>query len=304
MQLIKAFIKSFFFGNYFYGICAVALSIEAGVQQYYPLNPLPYYIFLFAATVLYYTRAYITETTADFNNKRSVWYLTNKRFVWWSQVVLTVILFVCLYILWKDVWKDVLHIPMIQWVIFFIFPLVAALYYGVAIPVLSKYNLRNTGWIKPFVIGFVWGGAVTIYPILFHTVETGTPFGITLFGVLLFIKNFMYITVLCIMFDIKDYAADHNRQLKTFVVRVGLRKTIFYIMIPLCTIGFGTFLVFTISHHFPLMRIMVNAIPFILLITVAYSMHRRKNILYYLAIIDGLMLVKAACGILSMTLIK
>jgi hypothetical protein len=41
------------------------------------------------------------------------------------------------------------------------------------------------------------------------------------------------------MFDIKDYAADHNHQLKTFVVRYGLRKTIFYILIPLTLVSAG-----------------------------------------------------------------
>ena len=155
--------------------------------------------------------------------------------------------------------------------------------------------------MKPFVIGFVWGGTVTIYPLLFHAIENNETYGITLFGFLLFVKNFMFITVLCIMFDIKDFAYDYNQQLKTFVVRVGLRKTIYYIMIPLCIIGLGTFLVFTISHHFRVIRIVINTIPFILLITVAWSMYRRKSILYYLAIIDGLMLVKALCGIISFT---
>lgn len=114
----------------------------------------------------------------------------------------------------------------------------------------------------------------------------------------------MYITMLCIMFDIKDYAADHNHHLKTFVVRLGLRKTIFYILIPLTIIGLGTFIVYAVLRDFPVLRILINTIPFILLIIVAYSMHRRKSILYYLAIIDGLMLAKAICGIIGMTLIK
>ena len=114
----------------------------------------------------------------------------------------------------------------------------------------------------------------------------------------------MYITMLCIMFDIKDYAADHNHHLKTFVVRYGLRKTIFYILIPLTVIGLGMFVIYAALMNFPLLRILINTIPFILLIIVAYSMHRRKSILYYLAIIDGLMLVKALCGTIGITLIK
>jgi 4-hydroxybenzoate polyprenyltransferase len=164
-----------------------------------------------------------------------------------------------------------------------------------------SHNLRNNGWLKPFVIGFVWSGAVTIYPILFHSIESGGSYPSENANFLLFIKNFMFISVLAIMFDIKDYASDHNQRLKTFVVQIGLRKTIFFILLPLCMIGLGTFLIYAIGHHFPLMRILVNTIPFILLIIVAYSMHRRKSILYYLAIIDGLMLIKAFCGIIGMS---
>jgi 4-hydroxybenzoate polyprenyltransferase len=301
MQFSKSFIQIIFFGNFFYGVCAVALSIESSVQQSYPLNTLLYYIFLFASTTIYYNKAYIAETTANSTNKRSLWYLVHRKNILRTQAILTFIVIVTLFFLAKEIWLNLIHMPLAQWLLVLIFPFIAAMYYGMLSP---KYNFRNTGWIKPFVIGFVWAGVVNIYPVLFRDIKYDQPYSINFFGIILFIKNFMYITVLCIMFDIKDYANDHNQQLKTFVVRVGLRKTIFYIMIPLCILGFGTFLVFTISRHFPLLWIMMNAIPFILLIIVAYSMHRRKRILYYLAIIDGLMLVKAICGITGMILIK
>ena len=301
MAWLKSLLRFIFFGNYFYGICTVALSIEASVQQLYSLNTYWYYILLFAASTVYYTKAYIGVTTTDKHNKRSVCYLDHKQLMIWSQLFLTFIIIIATLFIFKDVWKQILHLQWIEYLLLLIFPFVAVLYYGIESFHSEKINLRNNGWLKPFIIGFVWGGTVTIYPILFHCIEYNEPYGITLFGTLLFIKNFMFITVLCIMFDIKDYAADYNQQLKTFVVRVGLRKTIFYIILPLCAIGFGTFLIFTIVRHISPIRIIINAIPFILLITVAYSMHRRKSILYYLAIIDGLMLVKAICGIVSFT---
>ena len=219
-----------------------------------------------------------------------------------SQLFLTIIMIIAAFFVCIHIWQKLIQMPALQWLLILLFPLVAILYYGIESFQFKKYNLRNNGWMKPFVIGFVWGGTVTIYPVLFHAIESNEAYGITLFGFLLLVKNFMFITVLCIMFDIKDFAYDYNQQLKTFVVRIGLRKTIYYIMIPLCIIGLGTFLVYTISHHFPAIRIVINTIPFILLITVAWSMYQRKSILYYLAIIDGLMLVKALCGIISFTI--
>lgn len=112
----------------------------------------------------------------------------------------------------------------------------------------------------------------------------------------------MYISVLAIMFDIKDYADDANKDLKTFVVRVGLRKTIFRILLPLTVLGLVSFSVFAHQASFTIPRFLINVIPFLLLLAVAYSMHRRKSIFYYLVVIDGLMLVKSLCGIIAAVL--
>ncbi len=304
MQQENGIIKAIFFGNYFYGLCAVTLSIEAALQQYVSLNSSAYYVALFAATALYYTKAYLSINTVDPNNKRSVWYIANKKAMVISQIVLTILFIVTSVLLLLHTWQNILQIPITNWLIIVAIPIVAVFYYGINLPIIQSKNLRSFSWLKPFVIGFVWAGLVTVYPVLYYHIASNTLYQITLVGCLLFIKNFMFVTVLCIMFDIKDYAADHNQQLKTFVVRVGLRKTIFYIIIPLSIIGLGTFIMFAIARHFPLLRILINMVPFILLIMVAYSLHRRKSILYYLAIIDGLLLVKSICGIIGISLIK
>jgi hypothetical protein len=76
------------------------------------------------------------------------------------------------------------------------FSLVAALVlWECFAPIRSTHSLRNRGWLKPFVIGFVWAGPVTIYPVLFSSIQDGSlcPWFISF---LLFIKNFMYITML------------------------------------------------------------------------------------------------------------
>ena len=87
-------------------------------------------------------------------------------------------------------------------------------------------------------------------------------------------------------------------------MRVGLRKTIFFILLPLAAIGLISFWIFATLMHFDLPRILFNTIPFICLLVVAYSLHRRKSILYYLVVIDGLMLLKAVCGIVATLWIK
>jgi hypothetical protein len=85
------------------------------------------------------------------------------------------------------------------------------------------------------------------------------------------------------------------------VTQYGLRKTIFNILVPLSVLGLGSFLIYGYTLQFSMMKILLNTIPFIAMISVAYSMASRRNIFYYLIIIDGLMLVKAVCGMIAVT---
>jgi len=80
-----------------------------------------------------------------------------------------------------------------------------------------------------------------------------------------------------------------------------LRTTVVYLLLPLALIGLGTFIYYATTHQFNWVKVSLNTIPFILLILVAISLlRRRRPLLYYLIVVDGLMLVKAVCGILAM----
>ena len=87
-------IKGFFYGNYFYAICAVALSIECSLQLGLPLNNIFYYLLIGFATILYYTHAYYIEIRRNpINlNERTAWYLHNKKKIEGSQLLLTALI--------------------------------------------------------------------------------------------------------------------------------------------------------------------------------------------------------------------
>ena len=300
-QTIKKYhklIEFIFYSNYFYGICAVALSVEAMLQQRAPLNSLWYFFLIFITTVLYYAYPYIRKSSLS-SNPRTNWYTLYYNFMRWNQITITIILVIALILFLFDYRKVLLNMQLTEWLLIFIFPLAAALYYG-ATSLLGKYNLRKTGWLKPFVIGFTWAGLVTVYPVLFYDIINKLNYKLTQVGALLFVKNFMFVTVLCIMFDIKDYATDYINRLKTFVVKIGLRKTIFYILLPLSVIGLTSFIYYAVAHEFQLIKILLNTVPFVLLLIVIWSFHKRRSLIYYLAIVDGLMLVKAVCGSIAM----
>lgn len=289
-----------FFGNIFYGICAVGLSVEASLQQRTGLNDALFYLFLFVVTVAYYNIAYITEKPPKVMNERSVWYHDNRKAIGAVQMVLYAAgVALAAAIVWR-LGSAMLRAEAATLLIAAAFPAVAILYYGINHRSAGRVSLRDIGWLKPFFIGFCWAGLVTIYPVIYYKLSYARPYEPDFRTLLLFIKNFMFISLLCILFDIKDYATDYNLRLKTVVVNLGLRRTIFYLIIPLAVLGWGSFLTYASTQAFSMMKILLNTVPFLMLIGVAYSLHRRRSIFYYLAIIDGLMLVKAVCGTLAM----
>lgn len=287
--------KSFFFGNYFYGLCVVALSVEACLQQSISQPPIIYYIAIFCATVIFYTKAYISQSINTMANERTLWYVKNKKTVFTTQVVFYVLIAVCCFLLLPNLIEGLKKQYLSDLTLIAAFPLTGLLYYGLS----KKLSLRQTHWLKPFVIGFVWSGIVTLYPLFYNQMQQVQNISISLVTLFFFVKNLMFIAVLCIMFDFKDYATDYNEQLKTFVVSFGLRKTIYYILIPLILLGFASFLIVTYHRHFSIQKISINAVPFMLLLIVSFSLTKRKSIFYYLTIIDGLMLAKAICGIIA-----
>jgi hypothetical protein len=303
MRLDKhSLVQFIFFGNLFYGLCSVALAIEAATQQKLPLNSWSFYGLLFTATVLYYMYAYIHSNPNDATSERIRWFYARKRVIILFQILLVLLAFICLVNIALSSWNSFFsNVSAIQISILLVFPMTAAFYYGIDRGVLKNINLRQQGQLKPFIIGFTWAGPVTIYPVVFYCLENNIPYELTLVGCLLFLKNFMFISMLSIMFDIKDYAHDHRQSLGTFVTRTGLRKTIFTILVPLSVLGLGTFIAYGITRDFSAMKILFNVLPFLLLMIVAWSLSKRRSILYYLIVVDGLMLLKGICGTIGMT---
>lgn len=298
-------IKSIFFGNYFIGLLAIALSIESCMQLRLPLNSLLYYITLFCAAVFYYTYAYLGPLQAgEIKNPRRAWYKKNYKTILCSQYILCIICILCGCIFLYKNFEGIKNLSPENWLIIFIMLVAAFLYYGLLPKSFYKINLRNTGWLKAFIIGFVWASCVNFLSYIIVQVESGAHAVEIVLLLWLFIKNWMFCTVNAIIFDIKDYVADSNRQLKTFVVSFGLKKTIFFILLPLIVIGLFSLVAFTTGRHEGFITISINLIPFILLLIIAWSMQKPHKILYYLVIIDGLIFLKALCGIASMQFIK
>ena len=288
---------SFFFGNYFYAACIAALCVASFAQLGHRQIPFLFIALAAAATVYYYNHSYLLESVDDAPNQRTIWVREHagriKKIHWLLLAFLLVGGSYQLYLLLPGIHlmgvDDILYCCLIG--------LGSFLYYFDT----KKYpfiNLRSYGLLKPFVIGCIWAGVGVYAPFLFlkltdqhYTSMSHLP--------ILFVSNALYITIIAVLFDIKDFESDANKQMKTLVVRMGLTKTINWFVVPLGALILLATLRYSYLHQFTGYQILLNTIPLILLISVSYQMHQRKSILYYLAIIDGLIVVKAACGLIA-----
>ncbi len=302
----RKLIDIFFYGNLFAGLCAVALCIETSVQHKLKLNGIHFYTLVFFGTVYYYTFLYLKAVPATDYNERVAWYRVKYSVLKKTQnIILIFLLADAFFFVWKY-HESFATLNSHKYGLILLFPLIALTYTYNILPLPSRTKLRRIGWLKPFVIGFVWSGIVTVYPIIFYQIQVGSHVEIfSLPSGWLWLKNLMFISTLCIMFDIKDYEDDRTHGLKTYSVQFGTNNTIRYIIIPLVLIGIFSFLMFTIHKGFPAFRIAMNLVPYLLLIVSAYSLlHKKRSIIYYLFFIDGLMVLKAICGVAGTLLIK
>lgn len=285
-----------FYGNYFLGICAAAQAIETAALLELPSMNVWLLNFVFSATVLFYTYPYVRRGLPVNTNPRTQWYRRNFWLVCASQIFFTLWLALSGITFCLVYGEAIKKMELWEWGLLLVFPVVSALYYGGTVWS-RRVNLRRVGWLKPFLIGFAWTGLTFVYPILFSKIQYGHHVAFSLFPCLLFLKYFMFMSVLAILFDIKDKVADRGNGLDTWVVRLGLRRTLFHVTLPLTALGVLTFLTYAVAQDFSMIRMVMILIPFVLLTLAIISLTKPRSLLYYAVVIDGLMLAKALFGI-------
>lgn len=287
-----------FYSNFFYGICTVAVMLETTFLMKIPFQGFTLYLLTFIGTIIFYNYPYARSHSPTSKNPRTRWYSTHHKMISKIQIVLNICLLALVIWMLIVYFNEIKAMTGTQWILLLSFPIIAAMYYGKNIAT-RAYNLRKAGLVKPFIIGLVWAGLTTIYPVLYSNVIHSQEQHFTLLLLILFLKNFMFISLLAIMFDVKDYADDTTNQLNTFVVKYGLRNTLFNIILPLIILGILTFISYALMSNFSIPKMIFILIPFLLLVAVTLSLKKRRPLMYYLVVIDGLIFVKAIFGILA-----
>jgi 4-hydroxybenzoate polyprenyltransferase len=244
---------------------------------------------------------YVRSAGAKSYDERTVWYRKHLNLIkLLLKFALALVATFIIYLLIENI-NAFYVFKSYQWLMIFVFPLVAALY-TFRFPLLYSKKIRQIGWLKPFVVGFTWSGWVTVYPVLVWQVQSGVSFQNPVIpSVFFWSQNFLFISILAIIFDIKDRRTDVRLRLNTYPAKLGISNTFRYVIYPVFILNLGAFLLFQRQKTFSPVQIFIQLLPYLFLLWVILKHRKPRRVLYYLVVVDGLMFLKAICGIISIS---
>jgi 4-hydroxybenzoate polyprenyltransferase len=262
----NSIIKTLVYANVFIAICAFAQ-----VELTYHLFSIPanfannsYLLFIFLSTYLQYNmqRGYMISNE-NVHSERSLWLLKHKKLLTYSIVAsLISVMFLCNNLSWTSIG------------IMIGAEIVSTLYY------LQPFNLRRHGYIKPFLISSVWVISCSLVPLIENQL-------VTKLSIWFVASQFCFISVLCLLFDIKDGESDYLAGVNTYVNKFGVNiaKLICFAFLAVSVI---CFLQFTTDIYFIVLAVIFNLL---VIATITLTNENRDSLYFYLWI-DGLLVLQ------------
>ncbi len=271
--MIKKFFAFILFGNIFISLCAIALCIETSLLLQLPFNNISFYFFVAGATVVQYNLHYLVKTTAVMGSERLSWSLQNKN--------LHIVLFIigCIFII-----ISLFSFRLQHFFILLILGAIAFLYSFPALPFGKKKRIKDYGFLKIITLALFW----TLVTVWFPVSDLSVNRTLYLF---IFAKRFVFMFVLCLLFDVRDIDVDSSENINTLPVIVGRKKSY--------NIARAMVLVFLILSYvqyvlFPETGVFLAMILSALATFIVLELSRKiKSDFFYLAGIDGMMLLQA-----------
>ncbi len=147
----------------------------------------------------------------------------------------------------------------------------------------SAFRLRQMKGLKIFLIAFSWT-LVTVYiPINFYAVNKMSL-------AIVLINNFLFIAILSLLFDIKDFQKDKENNLPSIPVLIGEKRSYHVIRLILAVLLISTCFLYDDVGFVTTLALLLHMLFSYLVIFKFKSSH--KNF-YYTILIDGLLISQA-----------
>jgi 4-hydroxybenzoate polyprenyltransferase len=259
-------VKTLVYANVFIALCALSQ-----VFLTYHLFSIPftfatnsYLLFILLSTYLQYNvqRGYMINQN-NVHEERSQWLIRHKKTALISVgLSLLIVLFLCNNLSWTSIG------------IMIGAEVVSTLYY------LQPFNLRRHGYIKPFLISSVWAISCCLVPLIENKL-------VTEHSIWFVASQFCFISVLCLLFDIKDGESDYLSGVNTYANKFGVKITK-VICLVFMALGFTCFYLFNHEAHFLITSIILRLF---ILATILFTNERKHSFYFYLWV-DGLLLLQ------------
>lgn len=248
------------------------MCIQTNVLLGLPLNNFYFYLFIFGATLLQYNLHYLFKITAVHNSRRLTWSQQNR------NVHKLLIVLGCIFIIVSLFSFQLKHLIVLS-----VLGIISFLYSFALLPFTTK-RIKDFGLLKIITLALLW----TIITVWFPVSEiniSGPSFQ------LIFLRRFIFIFVLCLLFDIRDIEIDRKANISTLAVLLGKERA--YILCYSLLIVFASLSVvqfFITGNVVELIAMVISAIFTVITINIS-KQHIPDYV--YLGFIDGMMLLQA-----------
>lgn len=272
-MFIKKIAEFILFSSLFIAACAVSFCIETNVLLDVPLNYFSFYCFVFGATLVQYNLHYSMKKVAVKNSERLRWTLKNKRLHFFLLIT------GCLLILFSFFSFHLKH-----FIILGVLGCIAVLYSFPFLPFGKKKRIKDYGFIKIITLSLLWTLVTVWLPVTNLNVN---PY---LFA-FVFVKRFVFIFILCLLFDVRDIEIDNKENINTLAVMLGKKKS--YALSCFLLLLFGGLSI--IQYFFyPQMAFLLAMLVSSVITWIIIQLTKKTNSDFiYLAGVDGMMLVQA-----------
>lgn len=238
-----------------------------------PLHNFSFYSFVFGATLTQYNLHYLMKTIAIKDSPRLAWSQRN-------MPIHLILLVTGIILILISLFSFRLH----HFLILFCLGGISFLYSFPFLPFRKRRRIKDYGFLKIVTLAFLWTVVTVWFPVANGHYDTG------LFT-FIFIKRFVFMFVLCLLFDIRDIEIDGEEKIKTLSVILGKRKSyllsyfLLFIFVIICVTQF----IYLPQWYF-LAPMIISAVA--TLITIVLTKKNNSDYIY-LAGIDGMMLLQA-----------
>jgi 4-hydroxybenzoate polyprenyltransferase len=250
-----------------------------------------FYIFVFASTFLVYNLHYFSKSTSEISFQIRFHEFANPKKYLLLAICIAALLAMLSALPFATHFLQHLTQGNLQFLLFCFFIVLFPLLY--TYPVLKRVGLqplKKYGLLKPFVLAFAWTLCTIQFPIIADksSLEIHWPMLDQKTSYLFFATRFLWVLMLCFLFDVRDKKTDAEKGIRTWPnwMRVHQLKMVlrFFLLV------YALLIFWLLGFQFALLYWLL---PVAILMTCIETIEKEHSIYFYLFVVDGLMLLEA-----------